>query len=84
MAITVELTPEIEARLIAQAQAQGITAEAYLQAAIENLLNSQPQVYKVGTALVVESKPISNLENCIEQERESRISNIIADYESSV
>ncbi len=80
MAITVELTPEIEARLIAQA----ITAEAYLQAAIENLLNSQPKVYKVGTSLVVESKPISNLENCVEQVREERISNIIADYESSV
>lgn len=42
MAITLELTPEIEARLIAQAAAQGMTAEAFLKALIENLLNSEP------------------------------------------
>ncbi len=58
MAITLELTPEIEARLIAQAAAQGVTAEAFLQAAIlpkkvanpiEHLLNAEPLVYRLGT-----------------------------------
>ncbi len=49
MAITLELTPEIQARLIAQAAAQGVTAEAFLQAAIEHLLNTEPLVYRVGT-----------------------------------
>lgn len=62
MAITLELAPEIEARLIAQAATQGISAEAFLKAAIENLLNAEPHVYRVGTALVVQSTPIGNLE----------------------
>jgi hypothetical protein len=84
MAITVELTPEIEARLIAQAKAQGMSAEAFLKAAIENLLAPEPQVYRVGTALVVRSTPIGNLETSVEQMREERLSGLIADYESSV
>jgi hypothetical protein len=57
MAITLELTPEIEARLLAQAAAQGMTAEEFLQTAIANLLNTEPLVYQVGTALVVQSTP---------------------------
>jgi hypothetical protein len=84
MAITLKLTPEIEARLIAQAAAQGMTAEAFLQAAIENLLNLEPQVYRVGTALVVRSTPICNLETSVEEMREERINSLIADYESPV
>jgi hypothetical protein len=84
MAITVELTPEIEARLIAQATAQGMTAEAFLKAAIENLLNAEPEIYRVGTALVVRSTPIGNLETSVEQMREERLSGLIADYESPV
>jgi hypothetical protein len=93
MAITLELSPEIEARLISQAAAQGITAEAFLQAAIlrkgvanaiENLLNAEPQIYWVGNALVVESTPIGNLETFVDQMREERISGLIADYESPV
>jgi len=84
MAITVELTPEIEARLIAQAAAQGMTAEAFLKAAIENLLNAEPLVYRVGTTLVVQSTPIGNLETAVEQMREERITGLIADYESPV
>jgi hypothetical protein len=84
MAITVELTPEIEARLIAQATAQGISIEAFLQTAIANLLDTEPQVYRVGTALVVRSTPIGNLETSVEKMREQRISDLIADYESPV
>jgi hypothetical protein len=84
MAITVELTPEIEARLISQAKAQGMTAEAFLQAAIENLLSSEPQIHNVGTALVVESQLIGSLETFVEQARENRISDFIRDYESPV
>jgi hypothetical protein len=68
--------------LIAQAAAQGMSAEAFLKAAIENLLNAEPQVYKVGTALVVQSTPISNLEISVDQMREERIRKLIADYES--
>ena len=83
MAITVELTPEIEAWLISKAKAQGITAEAFLQAAIENLLSSEPQIRNVGTALVVESQPIGSLE-FVEQARENRISDLIRDYESPI
>lgn len=84
MTITLELAPEIEARLIAQAAAQGITAEAFLKAAIENLLNAEPLLYRVGTALVVQSTPISNLETSIEQMREERLKDLIADYESPI
>jgi hypothetical protein len=84
MAITVELTPEIEARLIAQATAQGISVETFLQAAIKNFLDTEPQVYQVGTSLVVRSTPIGNLETSVEQMREERISDLIADYESLV
>jgi hypothetical protein len=84
MAITVELTPEIEAHLIAQAAAQGMTAEAFLKAAIENLLNAELLLYHVGTTLVVQSTPIGNLETAVEQMREERITGLIADYESPV
>jgi hypothetical protein len=84
MAITLELAPEIEARLIAQATAQGMTPEAFLKTAIENLLNAEPQVYRVGTALVVQSTPIGNLETSVEQMWEERLSGLIADYESPV
>jgi hypothetical protein len=84
MAITVELTPEIEARLIAQATARGISVEVFLKAAIENLLNTEPQVYQVGTALVVRSTPIGNLETSVDQMREEGLSDSIADYESPV
>jgi hypothetical protein len=37
MRITVELTPEVEARLWAQARAQGVSLAAYLQTAIEQI-----------------------------------------------
>ena len=84
MAITVKLTPEIEARLISKAKAQGMTAEAFLQATIENLLSSEPQIHNVGTALVVESQPIGSLETFVEQARENRISDFIRDYESPI
>jgi hypothetical protein len=84
MAITLELTPEIEARLLAQAAAQGMTAEAFLKAAIENLLNAKPLVYRVGTTLVVQSTPIGNLETSVEQMREERINDLIAGYESPI
>ncbi len=84
MPITLELTPELEARLIAQATAQGMTAEAFLKTAVENLLNTESLVYQVGTALVVQSTPIGNLETAVEQMREKRINGLIADYESSI
>jgi hypothetical protein len=84
MAITLELTPEIEARLIAQAAAQGMTAEAFLKAAIENLLNAEPLVYRVGTTLVVQSTPIGNLETSVEQMREERINGLISGDESTI
>ena len=82
--ITLELTPELEARLLAQAAAQGITVEEFLQAAIANLLNNEPLVYQVGTALVVQSIPIGNLDTAVEQVREERINSLIADYESPI
>jgi hypothetical protein len=84
MAIRLELTPEIEERLMAQATEQGMTVEAFLKTTIEKLLNTGPQLYQVGTALVIESTPIGNLENAVEQMREERISSLIADYEGSV
>jgi hypothetical protein len=84
MAIQLELTPEIEERLIAQATEQGMTVESFLKVTIENLLNTEPQLYQVGTALVIESTPIGNLENAVEQMREERIGSLIADYECSV
>ncbi|MBR8836689.1 MAG: CopG family transcriptional regulator [Stigonema ocellatum SAG 48.90 = DSM 106950] len=77
MAITLELAPEIEARLIAQAAAQGMSAEAFLKSAIANLLNAEPLVYRVGTALVVQSTPIGNLETSVDQMREERLSGLI-------
>ncbi|WP_414579631.1 CopG family transcriptional regulator [Anabaena sp. CCY 9402-a] len=84
MAITLELTPEIEARLVAQAAAKGMTAEAFVQAAIENLLTTEPHLYRVGTALVIQSTPIGNLETSVDQMRQERLSDLIADNESPV
>jgi predicted DNA-binding protein len=46
MAIKLALTPEIEERLMAQATEQGMTVEAFLKATIENLLNTEPQLYQ--------------------------------------
>jgi hypothetical protein len=84
MAIKLELTPEIEERLMAQAVEKGMTVESFLKATIENLLSTEPQLYQVGTALVIESTPIGNLENAVEQMRGERIGSLIADYECSV
>jgi predicted DNA-binding protein len=42
MAIQLELTPEIEERLMAQATEQGMTVESFLKVTIENLLNTKP------------------------------------------
>ncbi|MBD2770790.1 hypothetical protein [Iningainema tapete] len=45
MAIVIELKPEIEAQLIAQAASAGISVEEFLQMAISGLLSaSQPSV----------------------------------------
>ena len=55
-----------------------------MKAAIKNLLWSEPQLYRVGTALVVKSTPIGNLETSVEQMREERLTGLIADYESSI
>jgi hypothetical protein len=84
MAIRLELAPEIEARLLAQAAARGMSAEEFLQAAIENFLKTEPQVYRAGTALVVRSTPIANLETSVDQMREERLRGLIAEYESPV
>ncbi|WP_066424763.1 hypothetical protein [Anabaena sp. 4-3] len=43
MNIQIQLKPEIEARLIAQAATQGLSVEAYLESLIENSLISQEQ-----------------------------------------
>ena len=45
---------------------------------------ARPRIYIKGTALVVESQPISNLETSVEQIREDRISDLIRDYESPI
>ena len=37
MSVTLELKPEVEARVLAQAAAQGLPVEAYLEGVIENL-----------------------------------------------
>lgn len=70
-----------------EAQERGLTPEileSILKAAIENFLNAEPLVYRVGTTLVVESTRIGNLETSVEQMREERINGLIADYESPI
>ncbi|MEH2415735.1 hypothetical protein [Nostoc sp.] len=51
MAIQLQLKPEIEARLIAEAAAQGLSVEAYLASLIENSLTSHRKsfFYQVST-----------------------------------
>jgi hypothetical protein len=44
MPIELELEPEIESRLIAQAAAQGTSVQVLLKTLVENLLASSPQV----------------------------------------
>ncbi|MBF2063253.1 MAG: CopG family transcriptional regulator [Calothrix sp. C42_A2020_038] len=73
-----------ETRLFAQAAAQGMTVEEFLKTTVENLLSAESSVYRVGTALVVQSIPIGNLETSVEQMREERINSLIADYESPI
>lgn len=78
MAIVLHLESEMEARLLAKAAAQGVSAEEFLKIAIENLLVSEkPKVYRVGTALVVKSIPIGALETVVEQGREERLQEFI-------
>ncbi len=43
MQITIQLTPEIETRLIAQASAEGVTVECYLNSMIERNLAPEPE-----------------------------------------
>lgn len=43
MAIVLELEPEIESRLMAQAAAQGTSVEALLKTLVESLLSTSPQ-----------------------------------------
>ncbi|QLE58088.1 hypothetical protein [Nostoc sp. TCL26-01] len=49
MTIQIQLKPEIEARLIAQAATQGLSVEAYLESLIEDSLINQekPSFYQV-------------------------------------
>lgn len=51
MNIQLQLKPEIEARLIAQAATQGLSVEAYVESLIEDSLktNSEQSAYKVST-----------------------------------
>jgi hypothetical protein len=51
MTIQLQLKPEIEARLIAEATAQGLSVEAYLASLIENSLTSHEEscFYQVST-----------------------------------
>jgi hypothetical protein len=51
MTIQLQLKPEIEARLIAKAAAQGLSVEAYLTSLIEDSLTSQEEksFYQVST-----------------------------------
>lgn len=51
---------------------------------VDNVLLAEPQVYKVGNALVVRSIPVGDIEASIDKARDERINEIIADYESSV
>jgi predicted HicB family RNase H-like nuclease len=44
MTITLQLKPEIEARLIAQAVLQGVSVEVYLESLIENSLVNQTEI----------------------------------------
>ena len=43
MTITLELKPEVEARAIEQAEAHGVTVEAFLESIIEENLNGQEE-----------------------------------------
>jgi predicted HicB family RNase H-like nuclease len=43
MTIQLQLKPEIEARIIAEATAQGLSVEAYLASLIENSLTSHEE-----------------------------------------
>jgi hypothetical protein len=53
MTITLELSPEIEARIAEQAQAQGMPVKDYLQAKVEELASPQGDISE--TALLSES-----------------------------
>jgi len=43
MSVTLELKPEVEARAIEQAEAHGVTVEAFLESIIEENLNGQEE-----------------------------------------
>jgi predicted DNA-binding protein len=45
MTVTLELKPEIEARLIAEAAAQGMEVETYLASVIEDRLNEEEDFF---------------------------------------
>lgn len=53
MTITLELSPEVEARIAEQAQAKGLPVTAYLQAKVEEL--AAPHIEIGETALLSES-----------------------------
>jgi len=52
MTVTLELKPEVEARVIEQAAARGVPVEAFLQSVIEDTLNNREEkaFYETATA----------------------------------
>ena len=49
MTVTVELRPEVEARVAAQAAAQGVSVETYIQIVLENLASAPEGVVQTAT-----------------------------------
>jgi AbrB family looped-hinge helix DNA binding protein len=72
----------------------GLNAETQLNLSIQDgkivleptiaEFTQKPNVYRVGTALVVDTEPIGNLAAVVDELREERIGDIVADYESTV
>ena len=92
MTVTLNLKPEIEAGLLAQAQATGMSLEDYLQQLVEKELSSEPSevvpteesgmVWENGLFVYRTGRPLPGqvVDDAISHSREERTLHILGDH----
>ena len=92
MTVTLNLKPEIEAGLLAQAQAAGMSLEDYLQQLVEKELSSEPgeavptgesgMVWENGLFVYRTGRPLPDhvVDDAINHSREERTLHILGDH----
>jgi bifunctional DNA-binding transcriptional regulator/antitoxin component of YhaV-PrlF toxin-antitoxin module len=73
-----------ESQLYLRVQGDRLILEPVAESPVAESPIAFSKVYRVGTALVIESEPIGDLETAVDEMRADRVSQFVSDYESSV